>query len=134
MSAMKLQKLCYYSQAWSLVFDGEKLFDDSIQAWANGPVVRSLYAQHRGQFTVDSTSFPAKSRLTDGETATIDAVLNSYGGLTATQLSNLTHNEEPWLEARRGVPAGARSEAEISPATMLEFYQRQHDAAVDAQR
>src|ERR1700730_81854 len=52
MSAMKLQKLVYYSQAWSLVWDDEPLFDDAIEAWANGPVVRALYARHRGQFKV----------------------------------------------------------------------------------
>ncbi len=30
MSAMKLQKLVYYSQAWSLVWDDRPLFDDRI--------------------------------------------------------------------------------------------------------
>ncbi len=39
MSAMKLQKLVYYSQGWHLVFDGEPLFAERIEAWANGPVV-----------------------------------------------------------------------------------------------
>ena len=28
MSTMKLQKLCYYSQAWSLVWDDEELFPE----------------------------------------------------------------------------------------------------------
>ena len=32
-TAMKLQKLVYYSQAWSVVWDGEALFDDRIEAW-----------------------------------------------------------------------------------------------------
>ena len=38
MSTMKLQKLCYYSQAWALVWDDAPLFDEDFQAWANGPV------------------------------------------------------------------------------------------------
>jgi len=38
MTAMKLQKLCYYAQAWSLVWDERPLFDERIEAWANGPV------------------------------------------------------------------------------------------------
>ena len=37
MSTMKLQKLCYYSQAWGLVWDDEPLFDEDFEAWANGP-------------------------------------------------------------------------------------------------
>ncbi len=39
LSAMKLQKLVYYCQAWSLVWDEAPLFQEQIQAWANGPVV-----------------------------------------------------------------------------------------------
>lgn len=52
MTAMKLQKLVYYSQAWSLVWDEAPLFNERIEAWANGPVVRELYEAHRGQFQV----------------------------------------------------------------------------------
>ncbi|WP_307850044.1 MULTISPECIES: type II toxin-antitoxin system antitoxin SocA domain-containing protein [unclassified Saccharopolyspora] len=42
MTAMKLQKLVYYSQAWHLVWDERPLFDEPVQAWANGPVVPDL--------------------------------------------------------------------------------------------
>ena len=42
MSTWKLQKLCYYSQAWSLVWDEEPLFSEDIQAWAHGPVIPKL--------------------------------------------------------------------------------------------
>ena len=31
--AMKLQKLVYYAQTWSLVWDDLPLFDDRIEAW-----------------------------------------------------------------------------------------------------
>jgi len=47
-TAWKLQKLVYYSQAWSLVWDVRPLFPERIEAWANGPVCPELYAQHRG--------------------------------------------------------------------------------------
>src|SRR5207244_218694 len=55
-SAMKLQKLMYYSQAWSLVWDEAPLFPEKICAWANGPVVPELYAKHRGEFQVSWVS------------------------------------------------------------------------------
>jgi len=124
MSAMKLQKLVYYSQGWHLAFEGEPLFDAPIEAWANGPVVPELYAQHRGLFTVKESTFTPGEPLTVAEQQTVDAVLVAYGDLDAHQLSNLTHNERPWLEARRGVPDGARSNSEIDRATMLEFYEQ----------
>ena len=57
MPAMKLQKLVYYSQAWSLVWDDKSLFRDRIEAWANGPVIRNLYKAHRGQFLVSKYSW-----------------------------------------------------------------------------
>ena len=41
---LKLQKLLYYAQAWYMVnFDGKKLFDDDIEAWQFGPVIKSIY-------------------------------------------------------------------------------------------
>lgn len=122
LSAMKLQKLCYYSQAWSLVWDEEPLFDERIEAWQNGPVVRSLYAQHRGQYTVSTWPSGDSGALTSDQQATIDAVIDAYAKLTAQQLSDMTHSEGPWIEARVGVPLGERSEAEITHASMRSFY------------
>jgi len=57
MSAMKLQKLVYYSQAWSLVWDDEPVFDDAIKAWANGPVIPSLYNIHKWMYQVSSATY-----------------------------------------------------------------------------
>ena len=34
-TSWKLQKLVYYCQAWSLVWDEEPLFEARIEAWAN---------------------------------------------------------------------------------------------------
>jgi len=39
LTAMKLQKLMYYAQAWNLVWDEEPIFNEDFQAWANGPVL-----------------------------------------------------------------------------------------------
>lgn len=58
MSTMKLQKLVYYTQAWSLVWDEKPLFDSRIEAWANGPIIPDLYDQHRGLFTATIDTFP----------------------------------------------------------------------------
>ena len=46
MSAMKLQKLVFYSQAMSLVWDDLPLFDDDFEAWDKGPVCRALFNAH----------------------------------------------------------------------------------------
>ncbi len=123
MSTMKLQKLVYYTQAWSLVWDEKPLFDSRIEAWANGPIIPDLYDQHRGLFTATIDTFPEDSeKLTEDEKETIDVVLGAYGHLNGQQLSDLSHSERPWREARKGVEDGASSTNEVSKEVMQEFY------------
>lgn len=126
MSAMKLQKLVYYSQAWSLVWDESPIFQESIEAWANGPVVRSLYDAHRGCFSVDADFFSQgnPALLSQGQQETIDGVLEFYGDKTAQWLSDLTHMEQPWKDARNraGLSDGDRGNSEILLADMDEYY------------
>lgn len=123
MTAMKLQKLCYYSQAWSLVWDERPLFDERIEAWANGPVCPDLYNHHRGAFTVAPGSFAGNpDSLQQDSKETIDAVIRFYGDKSASWLSDLTHTERPWLDARGDLAPGVRSNSVISCAAMGEFY------------
>lgn len=123
-SAMKLQKLMYYAQAWNLVWEEEPLFPNDFQAWANGPVLPTLYARHRGMFKVDATLFADadSASLNEAERGNVDKVLAFYGDKTAQWLSNLTHQENPWLEARGELPVGASSEAVIPQSAIHEYY------------
>lgn len=120
-TAMKLQKLVYYCQAWSLVWDERPLFKNRIEAWANGPVVPALYALHRGKFQVQSWEGNAQV-LTTLQRETVNAVLGFYGARSSHWLSDLTHQEDPWKDARDGLPPGERGSAEISHAAMAEYY------------
>lgn len=122
MTAMKLQKLAYYAQSWHLVWEERPLFGDRIEAWANGPVVRSLYDAHKGRFTLDGWPEGESTNLDAAEVSTIEAVLDFYGSRTAHELSELTHREQPWRDARVGIPIGTRSNAEITHASMFEYY------------
>ena len=126
LSTWKLQKLCYYSQAWSLVWDDEPLFLEEIQAWANGPVVRDLYLAHRTHFSVSPGFFKAgdAGELDEEQALTVDIVLRDYGDLSAAELSAMTHNESPWRRARRraGLSLGQRGKAVILLGDMAEYY------------
>ena len=124
MTHMKLQKLCYYSQAWSLVWDEKPLFENRIEAWANGPVVRDLYKQLRGQYIVNEDNINGDTETLDSdEKETIDAIIRDYGGKSSQYLSNLTHLERPWIEARKGLSPGERGNEEITHASMAEYYE-----------
>ncbi len=123
MGAMKLQKLVYYSQAWSLVWDGKPLFRNRIEAWAHGPVAPALYGAHRGQFMVRRRQIAGDGRsLTADERETVDAVLDYYGNRNAGWLSRLTHRERPWRDARAGLGPGERGNVEITHTAMAEYY------------
>lgn len=122
MSAMRLQKLVYYSQAWSLVWDDRPLFDERIEAWAHGPVVRDLYNQHRGRFRLSEWPQGDAGALDKDQRATVNAVLKFYGTKNAQWLSDLTHAETPWREARKGLPDGERGDREITLESMAEYY------------
>src|SRR3954463_13629493 len=77
MSAMKLQKLVYYCQAWSLAWTDEELFREEIEAWSNGPVIPSLYRKHKGVFKVSEDFFGGDpSRLSPDQKQNIRKVLD----------------------------------------------------------
>lgn len=122
MTTMKLQKLCYYSQAWSLVWDEDPVFEDKIEAWANGPVSPALFKEHRGQFKVSDNSRGDISKLSPVNLETIDSVLKYYGDKSGVWLSDLTHKEQPWLTAREGLLETERGNREITLGSMSQYY------------
>jgi uncharacterized phage-associated protein len=124
MPAMKLHKLVYYCQAWSLVFNEEPLFEEPIKAWVSGPVVEELYELHQGQFKVEAANFPGNSNvLNEGQNKVISLVLKDYGSKPSKWLSDLTHLETPWREARKGLSDAERGDREITWAAMAEYYE-----------
>ena len=123
MTTMKLQRLIYYSQAWSLVWDERPLFDGRIEAWANGPICPALYFAHRGKFEVAPGDIGGDAAALSAEQdKTARAVADYYGEKSSQWLNRLTHEEPPWRRARKSLKAGERGMAEITHAEMAEYY------------
>ena len=127
MSAMKLQKLCYYSQAMSLVWDDVPLFDEEFEAWAKGPVCRELFNAHKGKFMLEDSAFlepfqPNVEHLSNTQKETINAVVGGLVDLPAYRLSELAHSEAPWKNARGNCSNGERCSNVIPKDAMMEFY------------
>ena len=125
-SNKKLQRLLYYAQAWTKVFSGERLFDDPIEAWVHGPAVRSVYREFKDfEFgPISPTVIPTEERDFGEKKETLDEIWRVYGKYDANYLEMLTHNEEPWIEARNGLEINENSSNEISLDTMQSFYAR----------
>jgi uncharacterized phage-associated protein len=122
MTAMKLQKLVYYSQAWSLVWDDQPLFQEEIRAWANGPVVPALYDKHRGAFKVSKWTSGNPAALSPAQLETVVKVIDFYSKHSAQWLSDLSHQEAPWRDARAGLGPTERGNKVIPPASIYEYY------------
>ena len=120
MSAMKFQKLVYSSRAWSLIRDPR--FKAKIEAWANGPVVREACEKHRGQFLVKAWPDGDPAKIKGAAKKAVDSVLSFYVDKSGQWLSELTHKEDPWRQARSGLSDEDRSSREITHAAMVESY------------
>lgn len=125
MSAMKLQKLCYFAYGYHLAWEDRQLFPERFEAWANGPVVYELYDQHRGRFRLDKDSIEGDpAALDDGERESVDMILKSFDAYTAHELSAMTHQPGPWLDARQraNVADLQRSNEELRDEEIADFF------------
>jgi len=119
-SNLKLQKLLYYSQAWHLALFKQALFDEDIEAWVHGPVVPTVFRKYR-----DCRWSPIPDQgmnSTPPFIAHLEEVWRVYGNLRAFDLERLTHSEDPWKNARAGLPPDASSNKVITKPSMREYY------------
>ena len=97
-SHMKLQKLIYFCQGYSLALFDKPLFPEPIEAWTHGPVCPDLYHRLKGYGASPITSVidPKKIALDNKEKLLIKMVYNNYGQYSALGLRNITHEQDPW--------------------------------------
>jgi len=100
---LKLQKLCYYAQGFYLAINhGTPLFEENIEAWKHGPVVRNLYAAlaENGSNPVRTLIEPADgmNKMPTEIKSFLDDIYNELGQFSAWALREMTHKEDPWLK------------------------------------
>ncbi len=110
---LKLQKLIFYAHAWHLAVKGVPLFEEEVEAWPWGPVIRSVYSEtaRYGRGPIESTLTVFERVGTgvlnfrimtpqepDADTkAFVKAVWDIHKNYSGIQLSNSTHAPgEPW--------------------------------------
>lgn len=123
MPALKLQKLCYYAQVWTLVWDDEPLFDEDFEAQLSGPVCPVLHDVCKGQSPVKPENMPGKpENLSESQRRNINEVVDHYGKKDARWLSQLVRMEQPWQDACEGFPFGEKCHSIISKESMAMYY------------
>lgn len=131
MTHKKVQKLCYYAQAWyCTLYDGTPLFEDEIQAWVHGPVIASLYpdfADYKWS-EIPKRQFNS-TKFSDKVIKVLESVYDTYKDFTGDQLESLTHSEDPWIVARENLKPWETSTKPISCAVMREYYGKKYEQA-----
>lgn len=122
---LKLQKLLYYCNAWSLALRDSPMFTDSIQAWKHGPVVASLYPFHRRLAVIDEWPHGDANEIDAADKEFANQIISLYGGRSGWALRELTHRESPWIEAWRESKNGEVLGYEISREAMSNFYRQE---------
>ena len=99
-SNLKIQKMLYYAQGWHLAHFNTPLFDDEIEAWKHGPVVRQVYNEFK-KYGRDAISFSEldsfdKNTISADEQEFITFVFKRLSRISAWELAELTHKEPPY--------------------------------------
>ena len=130
MSSKKLQKLCWYAYSWYIALnsdpeDGEhleKLIDvPGAEAWVHGPVFRNLYTDFKYNGYTETKK--ANIESLDEETLSfLERIWSVYGSFNGDQLEEMTHNEAPWINARKGLDKFESSTKLINDNDIFEEY------------
>ena len=121
----KLQKLLYYSQAWSVVLNRKPIFPNKIEAWIHGPAIPEVWRVFK-EFNFSSPHPEITEEqfhcLDNNDKKILDEVWTIYGRFDGNYLETLSHNELPWQKAREGFSASESSQNEITLDMMNDFY------------
>ena len=102
LSKLKLQKLLYYAQGYYTAMFNKPLFEENIEAWEHGPVVREIYdaLKHIEGIYIPTNTYAMSdseiSLLDKDAKELIEDVFSVMGQYSAWKLRERTHNETPW--------------------------------------
>lgn len=121
-SNLKLQKMLYYLQGFFIAAFDKKLFEESIEAWQYGPVVREAYF-HFKDFGAAAIVLKGDENIIGlplSENQLFQEVMQEYGQFSAIKLMKMTHEELPWKKTFNENPQG-----EISYELLKEYFKTQ---------
>ena len=117
----KLQKLCYYAQAWYITLFNKELIDTKFEAWVHGPVSPILWDKYSNTGW-ELINLEEEANVSPEIDSFLEDVWATYGHLDGQQLESLTHQESPWVLARAGLGQWDRSNAEVTLESMRDYY------------
>lgn len=116
---VKMHKLLYYAQGHHLVMFGTRLFEQPIEAWANGPVVAALWADEK-----HGRGRPPADEVPGEALETIEYVVGRYGHLTGRQLIDKTHAEDPWRSVSESDDPALAGDPRITDDVLRKWFEQ----------
>ena len=96
---LKLHKLLYFVQRETIAITGKPMFKEDLEGWKYGPVSPVV----RDHFTDNGLSFVDEKEISDENKYIANNIMHQYGGFESWKLSDLSHQEYSWKQARIGV-------------------------------
>ena len=96
---MQVQKLVYFCHAWKLGLGHGPLFQDAVESWQYGPVIRSVYhaLKHYAGDRITERLPEESASFSVTEDKIIRVIWQRYGHLDGSRLSRMTHaTGSPW--------------------------------------
>lgn len=126
----KIQKLVYYAYSWFIAINNQSadqieniLFDEIPEAWIHGPVFPSLYLKYK---SFNWNEIPKNDTTIQFENNDIMSFLNDiwnkFGSYSADELEYMTHQETPWINARKNNTSNEPSNQKISLKDIFNYY------------
>lgn len=102
-SNLKLQKILYFVQAEFLVSKGEACFKEDIVALSFGPVILEVYDKYKvyGGAGIPGLFLKKDFYILDEDKELINNVLEELRSYSASYLTKITLNQEPWCKSYR---------------------------------
>ena len=125
---LMLQKVLYFIQGIYSALYGRPIFMEDCRAWTRGPVYPEVYELFRDfkYNPVDDARFAllegTADDLTDNEKKVVDLVVNTFGMYGGKVLEQITHNEDPWKEARKGYDDSIPSSELLPKEHIMKYY------------
>ena len=125
---LMLQKQLYFIQGIYSALYGRPIFGEDCRAWIHGPVYPEVYDLFRDfkYNPIDDARFAllegTEGALTEDEKRVVELVVNTFGIYGGKVLEKITHNEEPWLEARKGYDDSIPSSALLPKERIMQYY------------
>lgn len=112
---LKLHKLLYLCQRENLAITGEAMFPETFEGWKYGPVSRVV----RDAFTGETIPSSRATEISYEAQYIVNNVMQQYAGYESWKLSDMTHKEFSWKEARKGIATEENGNREIKIEDIL---------------